>query len=124
MSIAGIAKEVTTISISAAIFGDALTPLNITGVGITVCGIVIIDLLPFTTNSWILSILGIALFTYHKYRKSLETAVPLDAHGNPISIEHSVTGSADGRTSSHVELDETARLTRGSDEFDGVRLAP
>jgi solute carrier family 35 protein C2 len=39
MSIAGIAKEVTTISISAAIFGDNLTPLNITGVGITVCGL-------------------------------------------------------------------------------------
>jgi len=99
MSIAGIAKEVTTISISAAIFGDNLTPLNITGVGITVC--------------------GIALFTYHKYRKSLDTAVPLDAHGNPISIEHTATGSVDGRTSSHVELDETTRLTRGSDEFDG-----
>ena len=38
MSIAGIAKEVTTISISAWFFGDELTPLNITGVGITVCG--------------------------------------------------------------------------------------
>ncbi|KAF8633645.1 hypothetical protein AX15_001331 [Amanita polypyramis BW_CC] len=38
MSIAGIAKEVTTISISAWIFGDELTPLNIVGVGITVCG--------------------------------------------------------------------------------------
>ncbi|KAJ6495637.1 TPT-domain-containing protein [Mycena vitilis] len=99
MSIAGIAKEVTTISISAAIFGDSLTPLNVTGVGITVC--------------------GIALFTYHKYRKSLESAVPLDVHGNPISIEQTVTSSVDGRTSSHVELDETARLTRGSDEFDG-----
>ncbi|KAJ7502848.1 triose-phosphate transporter family-domain-containing protein [Mycena galericulata] len=98
MSIAGIAKEVTTISISAAVFGDSLTPLNITGVAITVC--------------------GIALFTYHKYRKSLETAVPLDAHGNPISIDQDVTGPVDGRTSSHVELDETARLTRGSDEFD------
>ncbi|KAJ6602199.1 triose-phosphate transporter family-domain-containing protein [Mycena sp. CBHHK59/15] len=101
MSIAGIAKEVTTISISAWIFGDNLTPLNIAGVAITVC--------------------GIALFTYHKYRKSLEIAVPLDAHGNPISTEQSVTGPADGRTSHHVELDETARLTRGSDEFDGVR---
>ncbi|KAJ7690662.1 TPT-domain-containing protein [Mycena rosella] len=100
MSIAGIAKEVTTISISAAIFKDSLTPLNITGVAITVC--------------------GIALFTYHKYRKSLETAVPLDAHGNPISIEHGgVTGTVDGFTSSQVELDETARLTRGSDEFGG-----
>ncbi|KAM6502443.1 Triose-phosphate Transporter family domain containing protein [Amanita muscaria] len=38
MSIAGIAKEVTTIMISAWFFGDKLTPLNITGVGITVCG--------------------------------------------------------------------------------------
>jgi len=99
MSIAGIAKEVTTISISAAIFGDSLTPLNITGVAITVC--------------------GIALFTYHKYRKSLETAVPLDAHGNPISVEHAETSTVDGRTPSHLELDETARLTRGSDEFNG-----
>jgi solute carrier family 35 protein C2 len=38
MSIAGIAKEVTTITIAAWIFGDKLTPLNITGVGITICG--------------------------------------------------------------------------------------
>ncbi|KAJ7078842.1 triose-phosphate transporter family-domain-containing protein [Mycena belliarum] len=97
MSIAGIAKEVTTISISAAIFGDNLTPLNITGVAITVC--------------------GIALFTYHKYKKSLDSAVPLDAHGNPISIDRGATGTVDGSTSSQVELDETTRLTRGSDEF-------
>ena len=38
MSIAGIAKEVTTITVSAWFFGDELTPLNITGVAITVCG--------------------------------------------------------------------------------------
>jgi len=38
MSIAGIAKEVTTIIISSWFFGDELTPLNIVGVGITVCG--------------------------------------------------------------------------------------
>ena len=38
MSIAGIAKEVSTITISAWFFGDELTPVNITGVGITVCG--------------------------------------------------------------------------------------
>lgn len=38
MSIAGIAKEVTTITISAWFFGDELTPLNITGVAITICG--------------------------------------------------------------------------------------
>ena len=38
MSIAGIAKEVATISVSAWFFGDQLTPLNITGVVITICG--------------------------------------------------------------------------------------
>ncbi|KAI0041751.1 TPT-domain-containing protein [Auriscalpium vulgare] len=65
MSIAGIAKEVATITVSAWFFGDELTPLNITGVAITVC--------------------GIALFTYHKYSKSVGSSVPLDAHGNPIT---------------------------------------
>lgn len=58
MSIAGIAKEVTTISIAAWFFHDELTPLNIVGVGITVS--------------------GIALFTYHKYQKSIESKDPLD----------------------------------------------
>ncbi|KAA1478127.1 TPT-domain-containing protein [Dentipellis sp. KUC8613] len=67
MSIAGIAKEVTTITVSSWFFGDELTPLNITGVAITTCGIV--------------------LFTYHKYRKSVDSTVPLDAHGNPIEPE-------------------------------------
>jgi multidrug transporter EmrE-like cation transporter len=38
MSIAGIAKEVTTITVSAWFFGDELTPLNIVGVAVTVCG--------------------------------------------------------------------------------------
>lgn len=38
MSIAGIAKEVSTITISAWFFGDELTPVNITGVAITVSG--------------------------------------------------------------------------------------
>lgn len=38
MSIAGIAKEVCTITLAAWFFGDELTPLNITGVAITACG--------------------------------------------------------------------------------------
>ena len=38
LTIAGIAKEVTTIICAAWLFGDELTPLNITGVGITVVG--------------------------------------------------------------------------------------
>ena len=38
LSIAGIAKEVTTIICAAWFFGDELTPLNITGVAITIVG--------------------------------------------------------------------------------------
>lgn len=38
MSIAGIAKEVATITVSAWVFGDELTPLNITGVSIAISG--------------------------------------------------------------------------------------
>ncbi|KAI0930642.1 hypothetical protein AcV5_007303 [Taiwanofungus camphoratus] len=74
MSIAGIAKEVTTITISAWFFGDELTPLNITGVAITAC--------------------GIALYTYHKYRKSMDESVPLDPHGNPIADDEGITNSS------------------------------
>ncbi|KAH9986747.1 triose-phosphate transporter family-domain-containing protein [Russula compacta] len=70
MSIAGIAKEVATISVSALLFGDELTPLNITGVAVTVC--------------------GIGLFTHHNYRKRLESDVPLDPHGQPLDAEGDV----------------------------------
>ena len=38
MSIFGIFKEVTTLTVSAWVFGDELTPLNILGVGITFVG--------------------------------------------------------------------------------------
>ena len=48
MSIAGIAKEVSQISVSAWLFGDELTPLNIVGVGITVCGMYKLSI--FTTS--------------------------------------------------------------------------
>ncbi|KAK0486068.1 TPT-domain-containing protein [Armillaria novae-zelandiae] len=85
MSIAGIAKE--------------LTPLNITGVAITVCGIV--------------------LFTYHKYQKSIDSLVPLDAHGNPILSDEEFL---DGDHGQHVHLGDSLPLTiaRGSGEFHGT----
>lgn len=101
MSIAGIAKEVTTITISAWFFGDQLTPLNITGVSITICGII--------------------LFTYHKYRKSIESAVPMDGHGNPIPTDEDLSEANDGQNGYPIELDETVRLTadsRASDELE------
>lgn len=34
---------------------------------------------------WYLITTGIGLYTHHKYRKSIESAVPLDAHGNPVT---------------------------------------
>ncbi|KAG6857771.1 hypothetical protein H0H87_004187 [Tephrocybe sp. NHM501043] len=101
MSIAGIAKEVTTITISAWFFGDQLTPLNITGVSITICGII--------------------LFTFHKYRKSIESKVPFDAHGNPIFADDGLAVGADGVNGYHIELEETRGLTsisRASDELE------
>ncbi|TFL04803.1 triose-phosphate transporter family-domain-containing protein [Pterulicium gracile] len=89
MSIAGIFKEVSTISISAWVFGDELTPLNIVGVAITVSGIM--------------------LFTYHKYQKSINSTVALDAHGNPV-ID-------DQQDLSH-ELAEREWLNPGQDDAD------
>ncbi|WWC89859.1 uncharacterized protein L201_004787 [Kwoniella dendrophila CBS 6074] len=67
LSIAGIFKEVSTISISAWVFGDQLTGLNIVGVAITIC--------------------GIALYSYHKYQKSMASTVELDSNGKPILDE-------------------------------------
>lgn len=66
---------------------------------------------------------GIGLFTFHKYRKSLESNVPLDAHGNPVTGEDNdvdYTGEASGR----VVTEEGVRLTSGvdiQDEFGEVR---
>ncbi|KAJ3569615.1 hypothetical protein NP233_g4922 [Leucocoprinus birnbaumii] len=101
MSIAGIAKEVTTISISSWFFGDQLTPLNIVGVAITVC--------------------GIALFTFHKYLKSLDSNIPLDAHGNPVTGEDDdadYAGEANGRAAPE---EERIRLTSEAEIEDDFR---
>ncbi|KAI0288116.1 triose-phosphate transporter family-domain-containing protein [Russula brevipes] len=88
MSIAGMAKEVATISVSAIVFGDELTPLNITGVAVTVC--------------------GIGLFTHHNYRKRLQSDIPLDPHGQPLDPEDDAglgQGSIALRDSYHARSD-------------------
>ncbi|OBZ67086.1 hypothetical protein A0H81_12944 [Grifola frondosa] len=91
MSIAGIAKEVTTIISAAWFFGDELTPLNITGVAITAC--------------------GIALYTYHKYRKSMEANVPLDSHGNPLTVDEDMAIDSMAMANGHlVDSEETEAL--------------
>lgn len=63
---------------------------------------------------------GIALFAYHKYRKSIESTIPLDAHGNPLADD-----TADVHQEYQVELDETAHLAsiRLSGEYSEVRVS-
>ncbi|KAG9316194.1 triose-phosphate transporter family-domain-containing protein [Chiua virens] len=93
MSIAGIAKEVSTITISAWFFGDELTPVNITGVVITVC--------------------GIALFTYDKYSKTVDSNVALDAYGNVIQLDGE-DPSSEGSYDHAVELSQRSSDVRRS----------
>jgi hypothetical protein len=58
---------------------------------------------------------GISLYTYHKYKKSVDSPVPLDAHGNPVypsddNDASSVSGVILGSASS-FELRERERLS-------------
>lgn len=127
LSVAGIFKEVTTISFSAWIFGDELTPINIVGVVVTVC--------------------GIALFSFHKYQKSISQTVEIDetgraithdglddertplAHGNFETEERSMrTGSTPASRPESVRLhtlapstedDDEDRVNRMRDDFEG-----
>ncbi|EJT45307.1 nucleotide-sugar transporter [Trichosporon asahii var. asahii CBS 2479] len=127
LSVAGIFKEVSTISFSAWIFGDELTPINIVGVVVTVC--------------------GIALFSYHKYQKSISQTVEIDetgraithdglddertplAHGNYETEERSMrTGSTPASRPESVRLhtlapstddDDEDRVNRMRDDFEG-----
>lgn len=121
MSIAGIAKEVTTISMASWFFGDRLTPLNIVGVAITVCG-------AFRPGDFLfrreLDIkiywsLGICLFTFHKYRKSLQSNLSVDARGNPITKEEEGNDAEGGEITAGVG-EENIRLASEADELGEV----
>lgn len=50
--------------------------------------------------------------TTNKYRKSLESKVPLDAHGNPIAELDEIVGPSEG----YVYLEERTGLTGARDE--------
>ena len=67
---------------------------------------------------------GIILFTYHKYQRSIQSTVPLDSHGNPISFDGGFHEVGDElRSGEFVELEETVGLTldpRTSYEFQEV----
>lgn len=60
---------------------------------------------------------GIGLFTHHKYRKSIESKVPLDAHGNPMAEVDERVGPGDSGEYQY-QLEERTGLTgetRGED---------
>lgn len=63
---------------------------------------------------------GIGLFTHHKYRKSIESTVPLDAHGNPIVDEDD--GLFFERENGYMQPEETIFLTsaEGGDDLSAV----
>jgi solute carrier family 35 protein C2 len=114
MSIAGICKEVTTISISAWLFNDELTPLNITGVCVTIFGGSLFSSSKDRLKIQIICI-GIAVFTYHKYRKSIDSPVPLDAHGNPIPLEDDELGLGSGAGVMNGNLELERQTLVGAD---------
>ncbi|OJT15907.1 hypothetical protein TRAPUB_14189 [Trametes pubescens] len=109
MSIAGIAKEVTTIICAAWLFGDELTPLNITGVAITACGKETCSS-PCSALTLRPNATGIGLFTWHKYERSINTDIALDPHGNPLPVEEVAGGDI------ALEAGEMQRLTEDVDE--------
>lgn len=47
LSVAGIFKEVLTIGVSALVYGDELTPMNLSGLGVTILGIALYNFLRF-----------------------------------------------------------------------------
>jgi len=119
MSIAGIAKEVSTILVASWFFGDKLTLLNAAGVLITVCGeINLLNNYSFWLNNrWTSQ--GIGLFTHHKYRKSIESTVPVDAHGNPIIGDYASARQPWNEGLSGTQPEETILLTsrHGDDDL-------
>lgn len=65
-------------------------------------------------------VLGIALFTYHKYTSALHSAVPLDTHGNPLEEEEAEEVLAVVRSSTGDALDneEGLRLLEDGGEIE------
>jgi len=50
------------------------------------------------------------LYTHHKYRKSIESTVPLDAHGNPVAEEIDSTRRTSWQGSLSGQPEETILL--------------
>lgn len=59
------------------------------------------------------------MYTYHKYQKSMQTNIALDAHGNPLPQEEELI---DGDVAlENGDYSERERLTSNVDDEDGSR---
>lgn len=107
LSIAGIFKEVGTIFLSTVVFGDVMTPLNISGL--------------------IVTIFGIALYNVLKYNQSMKSPDRRGSGSSPAMSNK--TGSELGLTDGGMMLDEgamplsTPRMRQGRDEEETYFLA-
>ena len=59
------------------------------------------------------------MFTYHKYRKSIDSTIPLDAHGNPVVEDEGTNADPALRSGQYTVLDERQPLTRLSVDVEG-----
>ena len=53
------------------------------------------------------------MFTYHKYRKSVYSPVPLDAHGNPVAIDLGTRPDTFNEQGDQVELNDVSDQDNG-----------
>ncbi|KZV92830.1 TPT-domain-containing protein [Exidia glandulosa HHB12029] len=108
-SIVGIFKEVATISLGAWVFGDEVTPVKITGLAVTVS--------------------GIALYTWHKYRKTVEGS-RVEEEGYALVREEEAFALGDDEEEEEVRHrkhrdsadGDMGRRSTGSEDADGDSL--
>ncbi len=107
LSVAGIFKEVLTIGLSALIYGDELTPLNVSGLCVT--------------------IVGVALYNYLRIKRMTVTPKHASEHANQADLEAEgealvrKTTSSERRRSREIDSDLDVSLEMESEDELGHR---
>ena len=99
--VAGVFKEIVTVLVAHATFGDEFTPMN--GFGLAVL------------------ISGVCLYNYQKYRKLQRDAEAARAAGGLAGLE--AAGSHNGRDDAHGDAADAARLREGKGEGAATQVA-
>ncbi|KAK0550325.1 hypothetical protein OC846_003710 [Tilletia horrida] len=103
LSVAGIFKEVSTIILASTIFGDELTPINVTGLCIT--------------------ILGIALYNWLKYQQNVNvpTASTLEASGGSSADVSLYGGTNTRQRGDYTQIFDRDAVDEDDEDDDGGR---